>query len=152
MMNAPLPAETTGRKYRSKKHRPCDLCRSRKIQCKLQVNDAACALCSRLDRRCTYVIGPLRRKSRLRLDGDSAGAAQSSDSQQLQLVDRPPGSMIADMTLPNDDAQTGTMQVDPFWMNGANPDQQLLRSPGGSNPLMMNWSTVDFLPGGRIQR
>lgn len=58
----PEPAsEQSGRKYRSKKQRPCDLCRSRKTHCKLLGSEATCELCKKLERRCTFVNVPSRR-------------------------------------------------------------------------------------------
>ncbi|ATY66976.1 fungal specific transcription factor domain [Cordyceps militaris] len=65
-MNEARSLEGNARKYRSKKQRPCDLCRTRKIHCKLQADGAECELCRRLERRCTFVLGPLRRKYRAR--------------------------------------------------------------------------------------
>jgi hypothetical protein len=50
------------RKYRSKKQRPCDLCRSRKSQCKILDHDETCELCKKLDRECTFVVHPLRKE------------------------------------------------------------------------------------------
>lgn len=50
-----------GRKYRSKKQRPCDLCRSRKTHCRLPSNGTACELCSKLSRSCTFLREPKKR-------------------------------------------------------------------------------------------
>lgn len=50
-----------GRKYRSKKQRPCDLCRSRKTHCRLPSNGTACDLCSKLSRSCTFLREPRKR-------------------------------------------------------------------------------------------
>jgi hypothetical protein len=55
------PAESQGRAYRSKKQRPCDLCRSRKAQCRIQDQAAACDLCRRTRRECTFVQQPVRK-------------------------------------------------------------------------------------------
>lgn len=58
-----------GRTYRSKKQRPCDICRSRRVQCKsLQRQHdgtaALCEMCVKLGLRCTFVKGPLRKRYR----------------------------------------------------------------------------------------
>jgi hypothetical protein len=50
------------RKYRSKRQRPCDLCRQRKTQCKIQGPGGACELCDKLGRNCTFVLQPLRKE------------------------------------------------------------------------------------------
>ncbi|EFX00605.1 fungal specific transcription factor domain containing protein [Grosmannia clavigera kw1407] len=57
-------AAASGRKYRSKKQRPCDLCRSRKIHCKVGISDAVCECCRRLKRVCTFEMEPLKRRHR----------------------------------------------------------------------------------------
>lgn len=68
------------RKYRSKKQRPCDLCRSRKIQCKLQGDKAECEHCQKLSRRCTFVLQPLKRTYR------PAAHQISNDGSQSRVV------------------------------------------------------------------
>jgi Fungal Zn(2)-Cys(6) binuclear cluster domain len=66
----PEPApEQYGRKYRSKKQRPCDLCRSRKTHCRLLRSEATCELCKKLERRCTFLDAPSRRPLNPRPDG-----------------------------------------------------------------------------------
>ena len=74
-MDEATALEGNGRKYRSKKQRPCDLCRTRKIHCKLQADGARCELCQRLERQCTFVLGPLRRKYRARGGNEDASVA-----------------------------------------------------------------------------
>ncbi|OAA58439.1 fungal specific transcription factor domain containing protein [Niveomyces insectorum RCEF 264] len=56
--------DQSGRKYRSKKQRPCDLCRSRKIHCKLPGSETVCECCKRLNRVCTFELEPLKRRHR----------------------------------------------------------------------------------------
>ncbi|EPE10945.1 fungal specific transcription factor domain protein [Ophiostoma piceae UAMH 11346] len=63
-MSSEAPPEPTGRKYRSKKQRPCDLCRSRKIHCQVPRNGAVCECCKRLNRTCTFKLEPLKRRAR----------------------------------------------------------------------------------------
>lgn len=50
------------RKYRSKRQRPCDLCRQRKTQCKLPGSGGACELCQKLGRNCTFVLQSWRKQ------------------------------------------------------------------------------------------
>ena len=62
------PAEIApARKYRSRKQKPCDNCRRRRVCC---VRDAEgdCALCSRRSIPCTFSSEPSPRKRRPRLD------------------------------------------------------------------------------------
>lgn len=72
--------EHSGRAYRSKKQRPCDLCRTRKIQCKLRAERADCELCQRLERQCTFVLGPVRRRYRPRVNGDGPATMNASSA------------------------------------------------------------------------
>ena len=50
------------RRYRSKRQRPCDLCRQRKTQCKIPDSGGACELCDKLSQSCTFVLQPLSKK------------------------------------------------------------------------------------------
>ena len=50
------------RKYRSKRQRPCDLCRQRKTQCKIPGSGGACELCDKLGHNCTFVLQPLSKE------------------------------------------------------------------------------------------
>lgn len=52
------------RQYRSKRQRPCDLCRQRKTQCKLPGSGGACELCDKRGRSCTFALQPLRKRQR----------------------------------------------------------------------------------------
>lgn len=144
---APPEPEPNGRRYRSKKQRPCDVCRSRKIQCKLQGNEAVCEMCKKLGRRCTYVLGPLTRKYRGCATGDNtsrpdtvplpAGSEQQQQQQQEDLA-------RSDIPMQNT-GDPQSMDVDPFWLP---PD--LRWSPRAfSNLLAVDWSAVEF-PLGRI--
>ncbi|CAK7238435.1 hypothetical protein SEUCBS140593_010685 [Sporothrix eucalyptigena] len=63
-------AVQNGRAYRSKKQRPCDVCRFRRVQCKsLQQPDGSrdtslCQMCVKLGLHCTFVQGPPRKRCR----------------------------------------------------------------------------------------
>ncbi|OAA60075.1 fungal specific transcription factor domain protein [Cordyceps fumosorosea ARSEF 2679] len=99
-MNEATSLEGNGRKYRSKKQRPCDLCRTRKIHCKLQADGADCELCRRLEKRCTFVLGPLRRKHRARDANDNEAPRRRRESQSQferpDFGDIPPGVHAAE--------------------------------------------------------
>ncbi|TQV98987.1 fungal specific transcription factor domain-containing protein [Cordyceps javanica] len=97
-MNQATSLEGNGRKYRSKKQRPCDLCRTRKIHCKLQADGAECELCRRLKRHCTFVLGPLRRKYRARDRKEDDAAAEMSQQRRASQdqLERPD---LSDMPL-----------------------------------------------------
>jgi hypothetical protein len=146
--------EHAGRKYRSKKQRPCDLCRSRKIQCKLQGNEAACELCRRLDRRCTFILGPVRRKYRPRADQDQSTnggselvRAVAGDRRQQQQQDRGQEE-DATMSGTTGNGEAPNQVLDPAsfdWLplNQDVPDQ-IFTPRTASNLLSMNWPEVGF--------
>jgi hypothetical protein len=146
----PQQQEGNGRKYRSKKQRPCDLCRSRKIQCKLQGNESACELCKRLDRRCTFILGPLRRKHRVQVQ-DQNGAVNRPETALLAADERHDESAL------NGGRQSGLnhgaiMNVDAaeLWLSLNGTDQPF--SPRAASSLLaMDWSTMEF-PMGKASR
>ena len=72
------------RKYRSKRQRPCDLCRQRKTQCKIPGSGGACELCDKLRRNCTFVLQPLRRERDLPDSRSSSTQHQVLDPPELQ--------------------------------------------------------------------
>ncbi|OIW31070.1 hypothetical protein CONLIGDRAFT_679807 [Coniochaeta ligniaria NRRL 30616] len=138
-MSAEAPQDSNGRRYRSKKQRPCDVCRSRKIQCKLHGNEVVCEMCKKLGRRCTYVLGPLTRKHR-------GSSANGDNDARADLRPSFPATQQQDCPLPADISQSQTshghshmaMEADPFWLG---PDIQW--SPRGSNDLLgMNWPAM----------
>ena len=127
--------ESNGRKYRSKKQRPCDLCRSRKIQCKLQENETACELCKKSARSCTYVLGPLRRKHRPRLESQITQFPETGQ----------PTQGLAETNLPMAEYDESIMAMDsaPFWFALKNPEPSF--SPRTAASLLtMNWRQPDF--------
>ena len=68
------------RKYRSRKQKPCDHCRRRRVCC---VRDAegACALCSRRSIPCTFSSKPSPRKRQARSTAANTPAVVSVDTQ-----------------------------------------------------------------------
>lgn len=72
------------RHYRSRKQKPCDLCRERKACC-VRGQGGDCLLCSKRGRRCTFISKPLKRHypsrpvgavSLLDSNADSAGGVE----------------------------------------------------------------------------
>ncbi|KAF2765730.1 hypothetical protein EJ03DRAFT_330720 [Teratosphaeria nubilosa] len=53
-----------GRKYKSRKERPCDACRRRKVCCIREAGDEACSLCRMQHGVCRYDQGPTPRRRR----------------------------------------------------------------------------------------
>lgn len=70
MKQAPMDIEADanspshGRKYKSRKERPCDACRRRKVCCIREPGDEACSLCRMQNTTCTYDRGPTPRRRR----------------------------------------------------------------------------------------
>ena len=135
------PPETTARKYRSKRQRPCDLCRTRKVQCKIPENQTRCELCKRLDRRCTFIIEPLRKECRLRHHGEGSTSRPSLNIPSVggsREVPLPPVML----DLGNDEAE---MDIDAgaFWTS-PNPDHVSFNPEDASQMVEMGWASVDF--------
>lgn len=57
-------AANQGRKYKSRKERPCDACRRRKVCCIREPGDDACSLCRMQQTICQYDQGPTPRRRR----------------------------------------------------------------------------------------
>jgi hypothetical protein len=129
---------TSGRKYRSKKQRPCDFCRSRKSQCRILSGSTACELCKRLDRTCTFVLQPLRRERHQAVPGPDTSANQSNlpdDADEIQ-----PGLMPAMNT--NNNISDSAWWPSPL-TNGTLPyDLNSL-----SQTMPVDWSSMDFALG-----
>ncbi|KAN0090423.1 Fungal specific transcription factor domain containing protein [Hyaloscypha variabilis] len=53
-----------GRKYKSRKERPCDACRKRKICCTRDASEKNCSLCRTRGETCEYVLPPNVRRNR----------------------------------------------------------------------------------------
>lgn len=68
-----FPSSGLPRKYRSKRQRPCDLCRHRKTQCKILKVNSGCELCIKLKRQCTFVLKPARRSRPATTSQDNIG-------------------------------------------------------------------------------
>lgn len=83
-----MPDTETGRTYRSKKQRPCDICRVRRVQCKsLRQLDGSrdtslCQMCVRLGLNCTFEQGPPRKRCRDTSDRPTTEAARAHPNAQ----------------------------------------------------------------------
>lgn len=135
----------TGRRYRSKKQRPCDVCRSRKIQCKLQGREAACEMCRKLARNCTFVRGPVTRKYRAYPSGSNNsnnGGHPQTDAQTgaLSSVHQQEGSTLNGLSLSHIADSRMAMDVDPLWLP---VDVHLSPRTASNLPSMSWWSTLD---------
>ncbi|KAJ5610330.1 fungal-specific transcription factor domain-containing protein [Penicillium lagena] len=86
--NAPV----TARKYRSKRQRPCDLCRSRKTVCKVLSGSSVCELCKKLGKSCAFVLQPLRKQPPRPLP--SAGHLQTHPSQDRRASGNTPEDLV----------------------------------------------------------
>lgn len=113
-----------GRKYRSKKQRPCDLCRTRKTQCKLQGDGVDCELCQRLGRQCSFVVGPVSRKYRRRGEGEEgegeeeqeSGGGGDENATGRAMVDGGMYDPDVDPHLGLDMDMSMEMEMDGFWL------------------------------------
>ncbi|KAH8682589.1 fungal-specific transcription factor domain-containing protein [Xylariales sp. PMI_506] len=144
----PPPTERNGRKYRSKKQRPCDLCRSRKIHCKIQESEAGCELCKKLDRRCTFVLEPLKRTGLSRANTDRPN--QSLVTQPLASDSPGMQSTQHRRTVPGDHDPNHAMDTESFWAPQAEHGQGF--SPSDAVPLLpMEWEPMDFPIGSSLR-
>ncbi|KAJ9157396.1 Fungal specific transcription factor domain containing protein [Pleurostoma richardsiae] len=76
------------RRYKSRRHRPCDLCRARKVACAIETQPP-CELCRSKGRPCTFVNGPgLRRRparpAAVPEDGEQRQPGQDEEHQDVQ--------------------------------------------------------------------
>ncbi|CAK4008924.1 transcriptional regulatory [Lecanosticta acicola] len=69
-----------GRKYKSRKERPCDACRRRKVCCIREPGDGACSLCRMQNSSCRYDKGPTSRRRRPASGPPVTEDAESSSS------------------------------------------------------------------------
>jgi hypothetical protein len=53
------------RPFRSRKHRPCDLCRKRRARCAIPESGSACIECLQTNKPCTFLDKPVDRKDEL---------------------------------------------------------------------------------------
>ncbi|KAH8703573.1 fungal-specific transcription factor domain-containing protein [Talaromyces proteolyticus] len=124
------------RKYRSKRQRPCDLCRSRKSVCRILADNSVCELCKKKRKECTFFSQPLK-KGRLPISTDCG----VSDQRQ------------ADSTLDVSQCQTG----DATWMHDSlvfNEDMFVASAPSTQippfNPGLSSNMSWPFMASGNV--
>ncbi|KAL4879708.1 fungal-specific transcription factor domain-containing protein [Aspergillus karnatakaensis] len=78
-----MDASSPRRVYRSRKQRPCDACRRRKICCVREANSPACSLCTLRSTTCTYNSKPniRRRQPQPQPPAESPSSTQSQASE-----------------------------------------------------------------------
>lgn len=120
--------EQNGRKYRSKKQRPCDLCRSRKTHCRISGSDSSCDLCKKRSRECTFLQKPLKRAQISQINSDN--------------VDRPDPHQPNDMSVceSQNDPHPVTVEESSFWIPQIDQD----RSLRALSSLPMDWPAVNL--------
>ncbi|KAK6585975.1 hypothetical protein PZA11_001032 [Diplocarpon coronariae] len=76
----PETAAGVGRKYKSRKERPCDACRKRKICCTRDAHEKDCSLCRTRGESCAYLRPPNVRRNRLPSAVHKARSSTASSS------------------------------------------------------------------------
>ncbi|KAL3479625.1 fungal-specific transcription factor domain-containing protein [Aspergillus californicus] len=99
--------EHAGRPYKSRKSRPCDACRRRKVTCDMP-SGPPCRRCSRIDQPCTFEHGPGPRK-RPALAGFRVNPEYNAD-EQFVLLERV-NSDSAAVPTPFEQAHTPLMET-----------------------------------------
>lgn len=74
------------RPYRSKRQRPCDQCRERKLGCQTEPG-LPCARCRSADLRCTFAKPPPRRPRRQREDGHHENGSEMHIHESIEPID-----------------------------------------------------------------
>jgi hypothetical protein len=72
----------TGRQYKSRKARPCDFCRKRKVACHMEISPP-CEMCRQRQRPCTFARGPGIRTRPNNQQRQKEGSSQEVQYQQL---------------------------------------------------------------------
>lgn len=137
--------ERGGRKYRSKKQRPCDLCRSRKTQCRMLDTNSNCELCKKLNRQCTFVLQPLRKEQRPRsattgLDGHLTNEMHPNLGDSLRDSDINHISQIHD-----DDSNTA-VDLSSFWLQSPPNNDSSFVAQTTPQLLSNMWSGANVSP------
>ena len=87
------------RKYRSRKEKPCDNCRRRRV-CRVRDAEGDCALCNRRSIPCTFSSEPSSRKRR-------AGSAAQSREPREPAQDRQVDSNVNDLVPVREELRSG---------------------------------------------
>lgn len=109
--------EQNGRKYRSKKQRPCDLCRSRKTHCRITGSESICELCKKLGRQCTFVQKPLRRAQNPQANGENIDRTSPPQPNVMSVSNSQHDPGLQDLPLAgNDDTNSTPIESSSFWL------------------------------------
>lgn len=126
--------EQNGRKYRSKKQRPCDLCRSRKTHCRIMGSEATCELCKKLSRQCTFVQKPLRRAQNPQTNSENIGRPQPN-VMSVGESQHDPG--LRPLPMPgHDESNSTTIENSSFWLPQLDWSAMNLSSIGQKYPVL----------------
>ncbi|PVH88712.1 hypothetical protein DL98DRAFT_648064 [Cadophora sp. DSE1049] len=96
-MRHPEAQVSLGRKYKSRKERPCDACRKRKICCTRDAYEKDCSLCRTRGESCQYVLPPNVRRNRQpnttsRTATSSPSSSSSVPPRAVESRPRPPSN------------------------------------------------------------
>ncbi|PMD56474.1 uncharacterized protein K444DRAFT_616307 [Hyaloscypha bicolor E] len=73
------------RSYKSRKYRPCDLCRQRQVACKIDIGPP-CSLCASHGRQCTFVERPKKKRRPNVAASNGEGSGVSASIQQFDVT------------------------------------------------------------------
>lgn len=132
--------EQNGRKYRSKKQRPCDLCRSRKTHCRITGSEATCELCKKLSRQCTFVQKPLRRAQKSQANGENTDRPSPPQPNVMSGGDSQHDPGLQHISMPrNDDSNSTSIENSYFWLPQMDCSTMNLSSIGSLSPVLAPW-------------
>ncbi|CUM68161.1 uncharacterized protein PRCAT00005878001 [Priceomyces carsonii] len=159
---APHQDDQQARKYRSRKVRPCDTCRKRKIACFRQ-GDEACSTCKVRKLNCTYELAPLKRVRRGKQIPMNDKPVFDTLLQRLEIQNFLPDKSSLHLVAPtisesNDDntldrhhGRTSlflgfTGDIDPWILKGLNIyDTSNYRAPSKSQPIYFSLCPTEYL-------
>jgi hypothetical protein len=130
------------RKYRSKRQRPCDLCRQRKTQCKIPDSGGACELCDKLSHSCTFVLQPLSKERGRPPETQANSAQQRGIRSEFDAYSGDP--MAIDIgTFENTELQFD-IDVDPHTMPPVSDQLSFLGQRSVVQASAIDWSYLNF--------
>jgi hypothetical protein len=130
------------RRYRSKRQRPCDLCRQRKTQCKIPDSGGACELCDKLSQSCTFVLQPLSKKRGRPPETQSDSAQQRGIQSEFDAYNGDPMSIDVG-TFENTELQFD-IDVDSHTMPSVSDQLSFLGQRAEAQAGGIDWSYLNF--------
>ncbi|RDW66463.1 hypothetical protein BP6252_10098 [Coleophoma cylindrospora] len=139
------------RPYRSKRNRPCDVCRSRKVYCRIE-ETPPCQLCRKLDVPCTFVEGPAKRQQTTGAFQESSAIAASLATNTAITTEQFVADQVSNL---NSGAYASNVfqhnQVSGYQDAGLSRDDGLRQSPGApfgtdrvGSDTSFNFDMMDF--------